>query len=66
MFTTAFTKSFGIEHPIVCGGMTAIGTADLISAVIVESGVQIVETAGSNPAPHHATESRPASGGVAW
>ena len=108
MFTTDFTTTFGIEHPIVCGGMTAVGTADLISAVanagalgfltaltqpspealakeiarcsdltdkpfgvnltilptihpipydeyrdaIVESGVKIVETAGSSPAPH--------------
>ncbi|MBC7630962.1 nitronate monooxygenase, partial [Aeromicrobium sp.] len=103
-----FTEKFGIEHPIVCGGMTAVGTADLISAVanagalgfltaltqpspealvaeiarcremtdrpfgvnltilptikpvpydeyrqvIVESGVPVVETAGSSPAPH--------------
>ncbi|AII10922.1 NAD(P)H-dependent flavin oxidoreductase [Rhodococcus opacus] len=108
MFTTEFTTAFGIEHPIVCGGMTAVGTAELISAVanagalgfltaltqpspealakeiarcqdmtdkpfgvnltilptiepvpydeyreaIIDSGVQIVETAGSNPAPH--------------
>lgn len=103
-----FTETFGIEHPIVCGGMLAVGTADLIAAVanagalgflsaltqptpedlvkeirrcremtdrpfgvnltilptikpvpyeeyreaIIESGVGIVETAGSNPAPH--------------
>ncbi|NRI70082.1 nitronate monooxygenase [Rhodococcus sp. MS16] len=33
MFKTSFTKTFGIEHPIVCGGMTAVGTAELISAV---------------------------------
>lgn len=108
MFTNKFTKTFGIEHPLVCGGMTAVGTADLISAVanagalgfltaltqptpealakeiarcremtdkpfgvnltilptldpvpydeyrdvIVDSGIKIVETAGSNPAPH--------------
>ncbi|MBC7593577.1 MAG: nitronate monooxygenase [Kineosporiaceae bacterium] len=108
MFTNEFTETFGIEHPIVCGGMTAVGTADLIAAVanagalgfltaltqptpedlakeirrcqnmtdkpfgvnltilptikpvpydeyreaIIESGVKIVETAGSNPAPH--------------
>ena len=108
MFTNEFTRTFGIEHPIVCGGMTAVGTADLIAAVanagalgfltaltqptpedlakeirrcqnmtdkpfgvnltilptinpvpydeyrdaIIESGVKIVETAGSNPAPH--------------
>lgn len=108
MFKTSFTEIFGIEHPIVCGGMTAVGTAELISAVanagalgfltaltqptpealakeirrtcdmtdkpfgvnltilptlnpvpydeyreaIIESGVKIVETAGSNPASH--------------
>ena len=108
MFTNEFTRTFGIEHPIVCGGMTAVGTADLIAAVanagalgfltaltqptpedlakeiwrcqnmtdkpfgvnltilptinpvpydeyrdaIIESGIKIVETAGSNPAPH--------------
>lgn len=108
MFSTEFTTTFGIEHPIVCGGMTAVGTADLISAVanagalgfltaltqptpealvkeiarcrdmtdkpfgvnltilptirpvpydeyrdaIIDSGIKVVETAGSNPAPH--------------
>ena len=108
MFNTDFTRTFGIEHPIVCGGMTAVGTADLISSVanagalgfltaltqptpedlvkeiarcrdltdkpfgvnltimptiqpmpydeyrdaIIDSGVTIVETAGSSPEPH--------------
>lgn len=108
MLITEFTEAFGIDHPIVCGGMTAIGTAELIAPVanagalgfltaltqptpealtkeiqrcrdltdkpfgvnltilptispvpydeyrdaIIESGVKIVETAGSNPAPH--------------
>jgi NADH:quinone reductase (non-electrogenic) len=108
MFSTRFTREFGIEHPIVCGGMTAVGTAELISAVanagalgfitaltqgtpeglareikrcaamtdrpfgvnltilptinpvpyaefreaIIDSGVQIVELAGNDPAPH--------------
>lgn len=107
-FDNAFTRTFGIEHPIVCGGMLAVGTADLIAGVanagalgflsaltqptpealaaeikrcqemtdrpfgvnltilptiepvpyeeyrdaIIDSGVKIVETAGSNPAPH--------------
>lgn len=105
---TRITDLLGIEHPILCGGMTGLGTAELISAVanagclgfltaltqpspealtkeivrtreltdkpfgvnltilptikpvpydeyraaIVESGVTVVETAGSNPAPH--------------
>jgi NADH:quinone reductase (non-electrogenic) len=108
MISTTLTKDFGVEHPILCGGMTGYGTAPLISAVanagalgfltaltlptpeelgkeiartrdltdrpfgvnltilptinpvpydeyravIVESGVKIVETAGSSPAPH--------------
>jgi nitronate monooxygenase len=108
MVRTRFTEEFGIEHPVVCGGMTAVGTADLIAPVaeagalgfltaltqpgpealakeiqrcrdmtdrpfgvnltilptidpvpydeyrdaIIENGVKIVETAGSNPAPH--------------
>lgn len=107
-FNNEFTEIFGIEHPIVCGGMAAVGTADLIAAVadagalgflsaltqptpealaaeikrcqemtdkpfgvnltilptiepvpydeyrdaIIDSGIKIVETAGSNPAPH--------------
>jgi len=105
---TAFTDMFGVEHPLLCGGMTGLGTAKLISAVanagalgfltaltqptpealvreiertrdltdkpfgvnltilptitpapydeyraaIIESGVRVVETAGSDPQPH--------------
>lgn len=108
MITTRFTEEFGVDHPVVCGGMTAVGTADLIAAVanagalgfltaltqptpealvreiercremtdkpfsvnltilptikpvpydeyrqaIIDSGIGIVETAGSNPAEH--------------
>jgi nitronate monooxygenase len=108
MLTTRFTETFGIRHPITCGGMTGVGTAELIAAVaeagalgfltaltqptpealeaeiertreltdapfginltilptirpvpydeyrqvICESGVGVVETAGSSPAPH--------------
>lgn len=108
MIRTRVTELLGIQHPILCGGMTGLGTAPLISAVanagalgfltaltqptpedlgreitrtrdltdrpfgvnltilptikpvpydeyraaIVESGVRIVETAGSSPAPH--------------
>jgi nitronate monooxygenase len=33
MLNTRFTREFGVEHPVVCGGMTAVGTADLIAAV---------------------------------
>ncbi|WP_454791506.1 NAD(P)H-dependent flavin oxidoreductase [Mycolicibacterium lutetiense] len=105
---TKFTETFGIEHPIVQGGMQWVGRAELVAAVanagalgfitaltqptpadlakeiercreltdkpfgvnltilptinpppydeyrqvIVDSGIKIVETAGSNPAPH--------------
>lgn len=108
MIKTRFTQLFGIDHPIICGGMTGVGTAPLVAAVanagalgfltaltqptpealaaeiartreltdrpfgvnltilptiqpvpyadyravIVESGITIVETAGSDPAPH--------------
>lgn len=108
MIRTTFTEMFGVEHPLVCGGMTGLGTAELIApvanagalgfltaltqptpealaaevartreltdrpfgvnltilptrdpvpydeyrAAIVESGVRIVETAGSSPEPH--------------
>ena len=105
---TKFTEAFGVEHPIVQGGMQWVGRAELVAAVanagalgfitaltqptpkdlaneiarcrdltdkpfgvnltilptinpppyeeyrqvIIDSGVKIVETAGSNPAPH--------------
>ncbi|MFG2328131.1 NAD(P)H-dependent flavin oxidoreductase [Streptomyces sp. NPDC048604] len=108
MIATRFTETFGVDHPVVCGGMTGVGTAELISAVaeagalgfltaltqptpealareiarcremtdkpfginltilptlkpvpyaeyraaIIESGITVVETAGSNPAEH--------------
>lgn len=108
MITTPFTEAFGVDHPIVQGGMQWVGRAELVAGVanagalgmltaltqptpealvkeiartrdltdrpfgvnltilpaidpppydeyrcaIVESGISIVETAGSNPAPH--------------
>jgi nitronate monooxygenase len=108
LITTRFTEAFGIEHPIVQGGMQWVGRAELAAAVseagglglitaltqptpadlaneiarardltdkpfgvnltilptidpppydeyrqvIVDAGIKIVETAGSNPAPH--------------
>ncbi len=50
MLTTRFTTEFGIEHPIVCGGMTGVGTADLISAV-AEAGALGFLTALTQPTP---------------
>ncbi|WP_278223248.1 NAD(P)H-dependent flavin oxidoreductase [Mycolicibacterium gadium] len=108
MISTRFTEAFGIEHPIVQGGMQWVGRAELAAAVsdagglglitaltqptpadlaneiarardltdkpfgvnltilptidpppydeyrqvIVDAGIKIVETAGSNPGPH--------------
>ncbi|MBS4100391.1 NAD(P)H-dependent flavin oxidoreductase [Tsukamurella paurometabola] len=50
MFTTRFTETFGIEHPLVCGGMTAVGTADLIGAV-ADAGALGFLTALTQPTP---------------
>lgn len=33
MLTTRFTRMFGIEHPVVCGGMMNVGRAQLVAAV---------------------------------
>lgn len=33
MISTRFTEMFGVEVPITCGGMTGVGTAELVSAV---------------------------------
>ncbi|OZD59758.1 nitronate monooxygenase [Rhodococcus sp. 06-1059B-a] len=108
MIRTRFTDTFAVDHPIVCGGMTGVGTAGLIAAVanagalgfltaltqstpaalaeevrltremtdrpfgvnltilptrvpvpydeyrsvIIDSGIKVVETAGSDPSPH--------------
>lgn len=108
MIVTRFTEEFGVQHPVLCGGMTGVGTAELIAAVanagalgfltaltqptpdalaeeiqrtrdltdqpfgvnltilptmaavpydeyrkvIAESGIAVVETAGSSPEPH--------------
>lgn len=48
--STRFTQEFGVRHPIVCGGMTAVGTADLIAAV-VNSGALGFITALTQPSP---------------
>jgi NADH:quinone reductase (non-electrogenic) len=47
---TRFTEELGIEHPIVCGGMTAVGTADLIAAV-ANAGALGFLTALTQPTP---------------
>ncbi len=50
MFRNEFTETFGVEHPIVCGGMTAVGTAELISAV-ANAGALGFLTALTQPTP---------------
>jgi nitronate monooxygenase len=50
LLRTRFTEEFGIEHPIVCGGMTAVGTADLIAAV-ANAGALGCLTALTQPTP---------------
>jgi nitronate monooxygenase len=53
-FSTRFTREFGIEHPIVCGGMTAVGTADLI-APVANAGALGFLTALTQPTPEALT-----------
>ena len=55
MLSTRFTEEFGIEHPIVCGGMTAIGTADLI-APVANAGALGFLTALTQPTPEALAE----------
>ncbi len=50
MISTRFTEIFGIEHPVVCGGMTAVGTAELI-APVAEAGALGFLTALTQPTP---------------
>lgn len=50
MIRTQFTDLFGIDHPILCGGMTGLGTAELISAV-ANAGALGFLTALTQPTP---------------
>jgi len=50
MIATTFTELFEVDHPIVCGGMTGVGTAELISAV-AEAGALGFLTALTQPTP---------------
>jgi nitronate monooxygenase len=47
---TPFTELFGVDHPIVCGGMTGVGTAPLVAAV-AEAGALGFLTALTQPTP---------------
>lgn len=50
MIRTRITEMFGIDHPLVCGGMTGLGTAQLISAV-ANAGALGFLTALTQPTP---------------
>ncbi|MGH3520072.1 MAG: NAD(P)H-dependent flavin oxidoreductase [Haloechinothrix sp.] len=50
MLTTRFTELFGVEHPIVQGGMQWVGRAELVSAV-ANSGALGFLTALTQPTP---------------
>lgn len=50
MLQTRFTAEFGITHPVVCGGMTGVGTAELIAAV-ANAGALGFLTALTQPTP---------------
>lgn len=50
MISTRFTEAFGIEHPIVQGGMQWVGRAELAAAVSDAGGLGLV-TALTQPTP---------------
>ncbi|MFC9898293.1 NAD(P)H-dependent flavin oxidoreductase [Nocardia sp. NPDC127579] len=50
MFHTRFTELFGVEHPIVMGGMMWVGRAELVAAV-AEAGALGFLTALTQPTP---------------
>jgi len=50
--TTRFTETFGIEHPVMQGGMQWVGRAELVSAV-ANAGALGTLTALTQPTPEH-------------
>ena len=50
MLRTRFTEEFGIEHPIVRGGMVWVGRAELVAAVANAGGLGFI-TALTQPTP---------------
>ncbi len=50
MITTRITELLGIDHPILCGGMTGVGKAELVAAV-AEAGALGFLTALTQPTP---------------
>jgi len=52
---TRFTETFGIEHPVVQGGMQWVGRAELVAAVANGGGLGFI-TALTQPTPEKLTE----------
>jgi nitronate monooxygenase len=52
MLRTRFTETFGVQHPIVQGGMQWVGRAELVSAV-ANAGALGFLTALTQPTPEH-------------
>lgn len=50
MIRTRFTEMFGVDTPISCGGMTGLGTAELVAAV-ANAGALAFLTALTQPTP---------------
>ncbi len=50
--TTRFTETFGIEHPVMQGGMQWVGRAEMVSAV-ANAGALGTLTALTQPTPEH-------------
>ena len=49
MLKTAICGLFGIEHPIIQGGMAYVGTTELVSAVSDAGGLGIIGTGNAEP-----------------
>jgi nitronate monooxygenase len=49
-FLTRFPESFGVEHPIVCRGINAVGRAELI-APVANTGIPDFLSALTQPQP---------------
>jgi NADH:quinone reductase (non-electrogenic) len=55
MLRTRFTETFGVEHPIMQGGMQVVGRAELVAAV-AEAGALGCITALTQPTPEDLTK----------
>src|SRR3954447_14182639 len=55
MIKTRFTEMFGVEHPIVQGGMQWVGRAELVAAVANAGALGLI-TAVTQPTPEDLTK----------